>query len=64
VINLSRATLMNADKPVLEETYYWRGMAKAALGDREGALEDLNRAFKLNPNSTPAEEELQRLGAP
>jgi hypothetical protein len=64
VLNLSRATLMNVDKPVLEETYYWRGMAKAALGDREGALEDLNRAFKLNPNSTPAGEELQRLNTP
>jgi len=49
------------DKPVLEETYYWRGMAKAALGDRDGAVEDLTRAQTLNPNSTPAAEELQRL---
>ncbi|HSA99131.1 MAG TPA: C39 family peptidase, partial [Anaerolineales bacterium] len=61
VINLAHTTLINVDKPVLEETYYWRGMAKAALGDREGAIEDLNRAFTLNPNSTPAGEELQRL---
>jgi tetratricopeptide (TPR) repeat protein len=62
VINLAHATLINVDKPVLEETYYWRGMAKEALGDREGAIQDLTRAFKLNPNSTPAGEELQRLG--
>lgn len=62
VINLAHSTLVNVDKPVLEETYYWRGMAKAALGDREGAIEDLTRAFRLNPNSTPAGEELQRLG--
>lgn len=61
VINLAHSTLVNVDKPVLEETYYWRGMAKAALGDRDGAIEDLQRAYSLNPNSTPAGEELQRL---
>jgi tetratricopeptide (TPR) repeat protein len=61
VINLAKTTLSSVDQPVLEETYYWRGMAKAALGDREGALKDLNRAFSLNPNSTPAGEELKRL---
>ncbi len=61
VINLAHTTLMSVDKPVLEETYYWRGMAKETLGDREGAVEDLQRAFTLNPNSTPAGEELQRL---
>jgi tetratricopeptide (TPR) repeat protein len=61
VINLAHTTLINVDKPVLEETYYWRGMAKEALGDRAGALEDLTRAYKLNPNSTPAGEELQRI---
>lgn len=61
VINLAHSTLVNVDKPVLEETYYWRGMARAALGDREGALEDLTRARDLNPNSTPAGQELQRI---
>lgn len=63
VINLAHSTLVNVDKPVLEETYYWRGMAKAALGDREGAIEDLTRAYNLNPHSTPAGEELQRLSS-
>lgn len=61
VVNLANTTLVNVDKPVLEETYYWRGMAKAALGDRNGALEDLRLAYTLNPNSTPAGEELQRI---
>jgi tetratricopeptide (TPR) repeat protein len=51
------------DKPVLEETYYWRGMAKEALGDRAGAVEDLTRAAALNPNSTPAAEELRRINS-
>lgn len=61
VINLAESTLVNVDKPVLEETYYWRGLAKEALGDRAGAIEDLQRAYALNPNSTPAGSELQRL---
>ena len=63
VINLAEATLINIDKPVLEETYYWRGMARAALGDRAGAIEDFQRAAALNPNSTPAQEELQRISS-
>ena len=63
VINLAYTTLINVDKPVLEETYYWRGMAKAALGDQAGAVEDLGRADTLNPNSTPAGEELQRINS-
>ena len=63
VINLAQTALVNVDKPVLEETYYWRGMAKAALGDRAGAIEDLTRAVTLNPNSTPAAQELQRINA-
>jgi hypothetical protein len=61
VINLAHTALVNVDKPVLEETYYWRGMAREALGDRAGAVEDLTRAYTLNPNSTPAGEELQRI---
>ncbi len=63
VINLAHSTLINVDKPVLEETYYWRGMARAALGDREGAIEDLTRANTLNPNSTPAGLALQQISS-
>lgn len=63
VINLAHSTLINVDRPVLEETYYWRGMARAALGDRQGAIEDLTRAYTLNPNSTPAGDELQKLSS-
>ena len=63
VINLAHTALVNVDKAVLEETYYWRGMAKEALGDRAGAIEDLTRAFTLNPNSTPAGEQIQRISS-
>jgi tetratricopeptide (TPR) repeat protein len=61
VVNLAHTTLANVDKAVLEETYYWRGVARAALGDQAGAIEDLQRAYSLNPNSTPAGAELQRI---
>ena len=63
VVDLAYTALVNVDKPVLEETYYWRGMAKEALGDKAGAVEDLTRAFSLNPNSTPAGEALQRINS-
>ena len=63
VIDLAHTALLNVDKPVLEETYYWRGMAKEALDDRAGAVEDLTRAATLNPNSTPAAEELRRINS-
>jgi tetratricopeptide (TPR) repeat protein len=62
VISLAKATLTFVDKPVLEETYYWRGLAKEALGDLEGAIADLTRAADLNPHSTDAVEQLRRLG--
>ncbi len=62
VINLAYTTLVNVDKPVLEETYYWRGLAKEALGDRDGAIADLKRAANLNPRSTDALEQLRRMG--
>jgi tetratricopeptide (TPR) repeat protein len=63
VINLAHSTLINVDKPVLEEAYYWRGMAREAIGDRQGAMEDLTRAYNLNANSTPAGVELQKLSS-
>lgn len=62
LINLAHTTLVNVDKPVLEETYYWRGLAKEAMGDRDGAIADLMRAADLNPRSTDAVEQLSRLG--
>jgi hypothetical protein len=62
LINLAHTTLVNVDKPVLEETYYWRGMAKEAMGDIDGAIADLKRAAGLNPRSTDAVEQLNRLG--
>ena len=62
VINLANTTFQWIGQPILEETFYWRGMAYAALDNQEKAIEDLKKAAELNPNSTPALTELRRLG--
>jgi tetratricopeptide (TPR) repeat protein len=63
VINLANITLLDTiSEPVLEESFYWRGLAKEALGDSAGALDDLRQAVQLNPNFTAGWQQLQRLG--
>jgi len=62
VINLGNATLTALGAPILEETFYWMGKAREAQGDLDKAIQDYQRAVKLNPDSTPARAELQRLG--
>jgi hypothetical protein len=49
VIDLATHTLAVMSEPVLEESYYWRGRAWEALGDRARAIEDLRRALDLRP---------------
>jgi tetratricopeptide (TPR) repeat protein len=46
----------------LEESYYWRAMAKAALGDTDGAIQDLREALKWHPNWSTAINQLQSMG--
>jgi len=64
VIDLADTTLVWVTQPVLEETFYWRGMARQAMGDEPGAIQDLTRAAQLNPSFLPPQQELQRLGVP
>jgi hypothetical protein len=66
VINLADTTFSAfgaAETIGLEETYYWRGLAREALGNQDGAVEDLVKAARINPASTPVMEQLDRLGA-
>ena len=63
VISLANTTLSFLSQPVLEETFYWRGLAKEGLGDSEGALKDLSKAASLNPNFSLAVEALRSRGA-
>jgi tetratricopeptide (TPR) repeat protein len=64
VINLADTTLYDTiSKPVLEESFYWRALAREALGDTSGAIEDLRKSVELNANFGPGWEQLSRLDA-
>ena len=40
--------------PNYTDAYYGRGLAKSALGDKEGAIADYNEAIRLKPDSAAA----------
>ncbi len=63
VLSLAETTLetIQGDKN-LEESYYWRGMAKAALGDTSGAAADYRLALEHHPGFEPALYQLSQLG--
>jgi tetratricopeptide (TPR) repeat protein len=59
VLLLADVTLQ--DRPYFEESYYYKGLALAAMGDEEGARENLETANSFNPNFSPAVEALDSL---
>ncbi len=61
VIDLANTTLSAMSEPILEESYYWRALAKRALGDTSGAIADLEEAIRLNPNFRAALYQLSLL---
>lgn len=62
VIELATTTLEAMSEPILEESYYWRARAKMALGDNEGAIEDLLLSLKYHPGFQPSLDQLEILG--
>jgi len=52
VIALTSATLATTNN--LEESYYWRGKARLALGDTDGAQADFEAALHYHENWPPA----------
>ena len=42
------------DRPYFEESFYYKGLAQAALGDAKAARKSLEKAADLNPNFAPA----------
>lgn len=52
VILLADTTLK--DRPYFEESYYYKGLAHAALGETDIARDNLEKAVKFNPNYQPA----------
>jgi hypothetical protein len=61
LLDLGNATLAWLGKPVLEETFYWMGLAREATGDLEKAVQNYTRAAELNPNYEPPRQALERL---
>ena len=61
VILLADVTLK--DRPYFEESYYYRGLASAALGNMEDAHQDWESANKFNPNYEPAALALAEIGS-
>lgn len=61
VINLATQTIETASEPAIEESWYWRALAREALGDRSGALADLRKALDLNPEFETAAFHLDRI---
>jgi tetratricopeptide (TPR) repeat protein len=62
VIDLANATFNTVSKPVLEESWYWRGMGELALGDTEAAIADFQESVRLHPDFAPGLYQLEQLG--
>jgi len=61
LITLADQTLNAMSEPILEETYYWRGLAYYAL-NTDKAIADLRDSLKYHPGFAPAESMLYQLG--
>jgi tetratricopeptide (TPR) repeat protein len=63
VINLADTTLYETvSEPVLEESFYWRAMARYAIGDSQGALDDFRTSLELHPGFAATLYMLEQLG--
>jgi hypothetical protein len=61
VITLADATLNTAKN--LEQSYYWRGRARLALGDADGARSDFETALRYHRGWEPAVNALAQMDA-
>jgi tetratricopeptide (TPR) repeat protein len=59
VLLLAETTLK--DRPYFEESFYYKGLAQAALGETDAARNNLQRAAAFNPNFAPATAALAEL---
>jgi len=62
VLNFATKAIELTNEPALEESYYWRGLAKLALGDKDGAVADFRESLKWHPEFSPTLDQLQKLG--
>ena len=62
VIDLATQTLKDMSEPVLEESFYWRGISYLALGDKNAAITNFNQSVNVHPGFPPAVAMLKQLG--
>jgi tetratricopeptide (TPR) repeat protein len=62
VVNLASQTIDAASEPFIEESFYWRAMAEAALGQQNQAVEDLKTSLQYHPGFSPSMAEMNTLG--
>jgi len=54
--------MVRDDIPALEESFYWRGMARVKVGDQPGAIEDFYTCLGYHKNFEPCLNALNDLG--
>lgn len=60
VLNLVQ-TLRDGSNDFVEEAFYYAGLARAAMGETDRAINNFNAVLTFNPNFTPASEQIARL---
>jgi tetratricopeptide (TPR) repeat protein len=61
VIDLAQANLNDGGGQYVEETFYYGGLAREALGETDRAISNLDQAVFFNPNFTPAVEAREQI---
>jgi len=54
--------MVRDNEPALEESYYWRGMAKVATGNKDGGVKDFYTCLKYHNDYQPCVEALNKQG--
>jgi len=54
--------MVRDDEPALEESYFWRGISKIAVGDKEGGIEDFTICLEYHSGFAPCIEGLKEQG--
>jgi hypothetical protein len=63
MVMLAQALLNDGGGQLIEETYYYGGLARMGLGEIERARSNFDQAIFFNPNFTPARDALAQLDA-
>lgn len=54
--------MVRDDMPALEESFYWRGMARVAIGDQDGGVKDFLTCLEYHRDFNPCVVELNKQG--